>query len=280
MDAELPFRALPTGVDGVRHAHGPDSSPRPGVPPGTVTDLGWSDSAAYPGTQRRVRVHAPAGLDPSVPASVVVVLDGGYCLDPGEEVRGGVVLDNLVHAGDLPPTLGVFVDPADGPAPRQRNVEYDAADDRLATYLADEVLAEVGRRWALADDPARRVVGGFSSGGNAALTAAWHRPDVLGGALCSLASFAQMPGGNPYPALLAAEPRRPLRVFLHAAHRDLGWDEPEDNWLVENLRVAAALVASGYETRLVLGDGGHDPNHLGVLFPDALRWLLGAETRR
>ena len=27
------------------------------------------------------------------------------------------------------------------------------------------------------------------------------------------------------------------------------------------------------DLRLVLGDGGHDPNHRGAVLPDALRWL-------
>jgi enterochelin esterase family protein len=40
-----------------------------------------------------------------------------------------------------------------------------------------------------------------------------------------------------------------------------------------NLRVAAALAQAGYGFRLVLGDGGHRPNHGGVLLPDALRRL-------
>jgi len=43
--------------------------------------------------------------------------------------------------------------------------------------------------------------------------------------------------------------------------------------LAHNLRVAAALAEAGYDVRLVLGDGGHSPNHGGVLLPDALRWL-------
>jgi enterochelin esterase family protein len=87
-----------------------------------------------------------------------------------------------------------------------------------------------------------------------------------------LASFAQMPGGNPYPALLRDSPRRPLRIFLQAAHRDLGWNQPDHNWLASNLTVAAALAEAGYDFRLVLGDGGHNPNHAGVLLPHALRW--------
>ena len=88
-----------------------------------------------------------------------------------------------------------------------------------------------------------------------------------------VSSFAQVPGGNPYPRLIPTKPVRPLRVFLQAAHRDLDWNAPDDNWLAENLHVAAALAQRGYDFRLVLGDGGHDANHAGVLLPDALRWL-------
>ena len=82
-----------------------------------------------------------------------------------------------------------------------------------------------------------------------------------------------MPGGNPYPDLIRNEPVRPLRIWLHAATRDLNWCKPRDNWLSANLQVAAALAERGYEFRLVVGDGGHDGNHGGVLLPDALRWL-------
>lgn len=60
---------------------------------------------------------------------------------------------------------------------------------------------------------------------------------------------------------------------MQMAHRDLYWNEPEYNWLANNLRVAAALAEASYDFRVVLGDGGHSSNHDGVLMPDALRWL-------
>ncbi len=56
-----------------------------------------------------------------------------------------------------------------------------------------------------------------------------------------LGSFAQIPGGNPYPDLIHDEPKKPLRVYLQAT-RDLNWNEPELNWFGNNLRVAAALA--------------------------------------
>ncbi len=55
--------------------------------------------------------------------------------------------------------------------------------------------------------------------------------------------------------------------------RDLNWNSAQYNFLSNNLRVAAALAERGYDFRFVLGDGGHDGNHDGVILPDALRWL-------
>jgi hypothetical protein len=99
------------------------------------------------------------------------------------------------------------------------------------------------------------------------------RPDRFRRVISLLGSFAQMGGGNPYPDLLRHTPRKPLRVFLQAATRDLGWNDTDRNWSSANLQVAAALAEAGYDHRLVLGDGGHDPNHGGAILPDALRWL-------
>ena len=48
----------------------------------------------------------------------------------------------------------------------------------------------------------------------------------------------------------------------------------QDGW--RYLDPDAALAERGYDLRLVLGDGGHDPNHGGAILPDALRWLWRA----
>ncbi len=276
---EVPYSPLtPDGADAV-YRHGPDSVRRRGVAAGTTSRFELTDSAVYPGTRRSFWVHVATGHDAAAPAHLAVFQDGGLYLDPNGEVRGAIVLDNLVARGEIPATVGVFVDPGVSgrePGERNRNVEYDAFDARYTELLLTEVLPIVGERWALSEDPDERLICGGSSGGNCALTAAWLRPDAFGRVISYLASFAQMPEGNPYPELLRASERRDLRVFLQAAHRDLGWDRPQRNWLAENLRVAAALAENGHELRLVLGDGGHSPNHGGVLLPDALRWHWGS----
>ena len=272
----VPFRALPMQSDAVTYAYGPDSTRGDGVRLGSIRTFEIVDSTAYPGTVRRIWVHTPHGHDASAPAPVMVFNDGWWYLDPAGDVRAGIVLDNLAHRAEIPSLVSVFVDPGvfpDATNPKNRNAEYDAADARYAGFLLDEVLPRVAETHALRPEPDRRGICGGSSGGNGALTAAWQRPDGIRRVISFNGSFAQMPGGNPYPALLRSGERRPLRVFLHAAHLDLGWNDRDHNWFAENLETAAALTRAGTDVRLVVGDGGHHPNHGGVILPDALRWL-------
>ena len=264
---EIPYVRYPTDFSKpVRYAYGPDSYPQPGVPRGAI------HACVVPGTDRRYWIYVPAQYTAAEPASLMVFQDGLMYMDPDGEIRAPVVFDNLIHRGEVPVTIGVFVDPGAG----SRNAEYDAFGDAYATFLLTEILPDVQDRYVIGDDPERWAIGGGSSGGSCAFTVAWTRPDRFRRVLSLLGSFAQIRGGNPYPELIRDTPPKPLRVFLQAATRDLNWDAAEWNWLSANLRVAAALAERGYDFRLVLGDGGHDPNHGGAILPDALRWLWRA----
>ena len=279
--SEIPYIRRPADFSRpVRYAHGPDSFRQPGVPRGTVHDYVWSASRVFPGTTRRYWVYVPAQYTGSEPASLMVFQDGHVYLDPEGDIRAAIVFDNLIHGGEMPVTIGVFVDPgvlASEQDRKHRNVEYDACTDAYATFLLTEILPTVQDRYLITDDADQWGIGGGSSGGSCAFTVAWTRPDRFRRVLSFLGSFAQIPGGNLYPELIQDTPARPLRIFLQAATRDLNWAAAELNWFSANLRVAAALAERGYDLRFVLGDGGHDTNHAGAILPDALRWLWRGE---
>src|SRR5919201_3254369 len=273
---EAPYVRQPTDFSTpVRYAHGPDSFRQPEVPEGTILEHEWNASTVFPRTERRYWVYVPAQYTASEPASLMVFQDGRLYLDPEDEMRAGIVFDNLIHRGEMPVTIGVFVDPGE---PDNRNAEYDTFSDAYATFLLTEILPNVRDRYLVTDDPDRWAIAGGSSGGSCAFTVAWMRPDRFRRVLSFLGSFAQLRGGNRYPELIRDTPKKPLRVFLQAATRDLNWDAAEGNWFSANLRVAAALAERGYDLRLVLGDGGHNPNHGGAILPDALRWLWRCES--
>jgi hypothetical protein len=186
-------------------------------------------------------------------------------------MRVPIVLDNLIHRGEMPITIGVFVDPGE---PYNRNAEYDAFDDAYATFLLTEILPNVAEPYRIADDPDQWAICGGSAGSNCALTVAWLRPDRFRRVASFSGSFVQIEGGNPYLNLIPKTPRKPLRIFLQAATHDLYFNEAVFNWYSTNLRVAAALAERGYDVRLVLGDGDHSPapgNHGAAILPDTLR---------
>jgi enterochelin esterase-like enzyme len=282
---EIPYFPHPTDFSKpVRYAYGPDSCPQPGTPRGSIFDHVWSASRVFPGTKRRWWVYVPAQYHPSQPASLMVFQDGHAWVDPEGDMRTPIVLDNLIHRGEIPVTIGLFVDPGIfrdelparlgwDPMPENRGVEYNTLSDAYAEFLLTEILPVAQEEYLISDEPAQCAIGGMSSGGSCAFTVAWTRPDRFRRVLSCLGSFAQVGGGNRYPELIEATPKKPLRVFLQAATRDINWDAAEFNWFSSNLRVATALAERGYDFRLVLGDGGHDPNHGGAILPDALRWL-------
>ncbi|HZP29733.1 MAG TPA: alpha/beta hydrolase-fold protein [Acidimicrobiia bacterium] len=264
----------------------PEAFPAAGTPRGRVEHVpGWQSSACYPGTTRDIWVYASAGLDAATDAPALMVFnDGGtYVADDGA-MRVPAVLDSLVHAGELPPTMAVFVqagrpEGADGGMGdlatfRQRSVEYDTCDDRYVTFLATEVLplAEERAGRPATTDPARRLICGISSGGICSFNAAWHAPDRFGLVLSHCGSFTAIRGGHHLPYLVRTTERKPIRVVLQTGAHDL--DTVFGNWELANRELAAALSYAGYEHRLEVGSGGHTLAHGGAILADSLRWLF------
>ena len=280
-NAEI-MKALDTPADR-QYNPCPEAYPRPGAPAGTVGKLAaWRGASHYPNTRRDVWIYAPPGFDPSAAAApgVIVFNDGGAYLDRSGAVRAAAVLDALANAGEISPTVAVFVNPGapadDGDmaaARRQRSFEYDTVDGRYVAFLAKDVLPLVEERigCALTEDPARRTICGVSSGGICAFNAAWHRPDLFGRVISHCGSFVAIKGGHNVPVLVRRSPRKPLRVFLQSGAGDA--DIVHGSWPLANQTLAAALRFAGYDCRFEFGAGGHNLRHGGALFAETLRWL-------
>ena len=270
-------------VPGDRQYHPcPEAHPGPDVPRGTVREfLHWDRTRIYEGTVRDVWVYVPEQLEYTTAPSLMVFLDGDLYLDPNGPVRTTAVLDSLIHAGELPPTVAVFVMPGrragmtEDEATINRSVEYDSVTPTHVRFLVDELLpfaeSEVGVRFT--EDPARRLICGISSGGICAFNAAWHDPSAFGRVLSHVGSFVNIRGGHNYPYLIRSTPRKPLRVFLQSGERDL--NIIFGNWPLANQLMASGLEYAGYEYRYVFGEGGHSLYHGGAIFADSLRWLMG-----
>ncbi|MFM7322685.1 MAG: alpha/beta hydrolase-fold protein [Armatimonadota bacterium] len=259
----------------------PDSFVRPGVAQGKVEHFVLKGSKVFPGTERDVWYYVPAGHDLAKPLALMVFQDGGGYADRNGGFRVPAVFDNLIAQGAMPATLGIMVNPGVVPAtdgktqlPRyNRSVEYDGFDGKYAAFLIQEVIPEVLRRSGarITNDPANRAISGASSGGIAAFTAAWHRPDYFGKVLGFISSFTDLRGGHGYPTLIRKTERKPLRIFLQEGVNDQ--DIYSGSWPIGNEDVVAALRFAGYDLRYVTGPGGHDGRQGTAVLPEALRWL-------
>jgi enterochelin esterase-like enzyme len=257
---------------------GPDSAPQ-NVPHGEVRQAKFTTSKIFPGTTRDFFVYVPKQYDPAKPACLMVFFDGAGMMKADGAYRVPVVFDNLIAKKEMPVTIAIAVNPGvveptqPGARPRaNRSFEYDSLGDANARFVLDELLPEATKGLNITRDPAGRAVCGNSSGGIAAFTVAWERPDAFGKVVSHIGSFTNIRGGHVYPSMIRkTKPAKPIRVFLQDGSNDL--DNLHGNWPLANQDMAAALKFSGYDYKFVLGDGGHSGKHGGSMFPDTLRWL-------
>ncbi len=254
----------------------PDSREQPGVPKGTVKQMPSWDSKIFSGTRRDWWVYVPAQYKPEAPAAVMVFQDGA-----GPKDYVPTVFDNLIAKGDMPVTVGIFIQPgvfaADGRA--NRSFEYDTLSDQYARFLLEEILPEVEKTVKLRHDAASRAISGASSGGICAFTVAWERPDQFSKVLSWIGSFTNIAsgktvreGGHNYEAMVRKTmPRKPIRVFLQDGANDL--DNANGNWPLANQTLAKSLAFARYDYRFEYGQGFHSNRHGRAILPDSLRWL-------
>jgi enterochelin esterase family protein len=261
------------------YQHPPEHERAAGVPIGKVNHETWK-SQIFPGTIREYWTYVPAQYDGTTPAAVMVFQDGHAYVGEKGWFRVPVVFDTLIARGEMPVTIGIFINPGHKsetlPKPgwsdkNNRSFEYDTLSGQYAKFLAEELLPEVGKTLKLTEDPEGRAICGISSGGICAFTAAWERPDVFRKVLSHVGSFTNIRGGHAYPALIRKTPKKPLRVFLQDGSKDV--DNEFGNWPLANQQMAAALAFMKYDSKFVYGEGGHNDIHGGAILPDSLRWL-------
>jgi enterochelin esterase-like enzyme len=259
---------------------------------------------------RKIFVYVPAAYKDGTKAPFLVILDG-----PAQIGMVHNALDNLTVSKDperrlpadperrLPAFIAIAVQSGGSDGPKsERSLEYDTLSDRFARFINDEVLpAVLGNpqvkaaypHLAFTDNPWGRAVMGCDSGGAAALTMAWFRPDLFRRVIAYSGSFvAQQDEAAPehakYPLgsweyhsemkLIENSAPKPLRIFTQVSENDFGANDPEEthhNWVLAGKRTAAALDAKGYQHRFLFSLGaGHCEHHVfQESLGDTLVWL-------
>ena len=245
---------------------------------GEVLRFTINDSKIYPGTEREILVYVPRQYESNKPACLLLCMDGIL-------YDATTVMDNLIASGEMPVTVGVFVNPGVVYDDNREVVrynrckEFDSTDDTFATFLETEVLPRVegmktqtGKTIALSHDPNDRAITGASSGGIAAFTAAWNRPDLFSRVYTTVGTFVAMRGGHEYPAIVRKTEPKPLRIYMQDGWYDV-WNPIFGEWFEYNMLMESAFNFAGYEVFHKWDRGNHSIKYGTLAFPDAMRWL-------
>jgi enterochelin esterase-like enzyme len=252
--------------------------------------------------ERKIFVYVPAAYQDGAKAPILVIHDG-----PGQLKLVRNALDNLTISKDpnrkLPALVAIAVENGGNDGKNsQRGLEYDTMSDRLARFIHGEVLSAVLNnaeikaaypRFALTDNPWGRAVMGCSSGGAAALTMGWFRPDLFRRLIAYSGTFVDQQDDDAaeeakYPLgaweyhssmkLIENSEKKPLRIFTHVSENDLRPKDAEEthhNWVMAGERTEASLKAKGYNHRFVfsVATGHCDRRVFEQTLADTLVWM-------
>lgn len=247
-------------------------------PKGEMLQFTFDQSRIYPGTTRSVNVYVPSQYRADAPACSIVRMDGnGHNLP--------AIMEELIDEGSMPVTIAIFITSGQirdekGEVLRyNRSNEFDRMTSKWAEFIENEILPEVeklktsdGRPIRISRRAADRMINGDSSGGIAALNAAWQRPDLYSRVYSIVGTFVPMRGGDTFPTLIRKSEPKPLRIFLQDNDKD-SWNQVFGSWYEYNLIMASALQYAGYDARFQWDEGGHSGTNGGRIMKDVLRYL-------
>jgi enterochelin esterase-like enzyme len=183
-----------------------------------------------------------------------------------------VVLDNLIHRGDIVPVVAAFLHPKD------RLVEY-ANSAAHARFLTEELLPHLQTEFPLARNRSGRILLGASFGAIAALSTAHSSPHTYGSLVLMSGSFVFADAGTDHGGGPAFEPvvqfvngyrDRPRRV-AERLFVSCGLYEP---LIIPNRSIVPIFESAGMQVRYVEARDGHTWENWRDRLRDALTWIL------
>ncbi|GFE84662.1 enterochelin esterase [Steroidobacter agaridevorans] len=235
--------------------------------------------------ERRISVYTPPGYSQQCgPYPLLLLLDGSAYQGL---IPVPTILENLLAARRIAPTIAVFVDNASVASRSTDMYPNDEFTDLIATQLIKQVRA----KYSVTKEPRHTVIGGFSLGGLAAANIAWRHPETFGAVLSQSGAFwwseDAIKAGRGEPILtegplldpriesfelvkrIAKAPKAPIRLHLTAGLY-------EGDLLTANRFLRDVLTAKGNEVEYHEFPGGHDGAFWRAAFADAYLSLAAA----
>jgi enterochelin esterase-like enzyme len=242
------------------------TAPDPDAPPGELTELLVESHALQRDCQ--VTLYLPARFRRDAAYPLLVVHDGGDFL---QYAAAKVVVDNLIHRGEIAATVAAFLHPKD------RLVEY-ANSAEHARFLTNELLPHLQTEFPLARNRTSRTLLGASFGAIAALSTAYSSPRTYGSLVLMSGSFVSADAGTDHGGGPVFDPvvqfvnryrDRPRRV-VERVFVSCGLYEP---LIIANRSIVPIFESAGMRVRYVEARDGHTWENWRDRLRDALLWV-------
>lgn len=243
-----------------KYPDAPEIKYYPDIPHGAIWDTTFSSTTL--GNARRIRIYTPPKYESSTDSFGVILFHDG--LEYISLAQANNVIDYLLWKGYIQPIVAVFVPPVN------RTPEY-AGDqiDQFSSFIVNELMPFVDRRFRTKRNPTYRAVLGASNGGNISLYLGYHYPDVFGNVAAQSSYIMQSISSG-----FQSRQRLQLKFYL-----DLGtYDIPQLIPLVRSF--VPILQSKGYPYLYNEYHEGHSWGNWRAHIDNVLEFFFGTQPTR
>ena len=245
---------------------------RTDVPKGKVESFTIQDNQYQ--RRRKVWVYTPPGYNAKAtePYRLLLSFDGE---DYISDIPAPVILDNLLAAGKIHPTVQVMID-------NSEDRLGDLANHRkFADFLARDLLPWAQKNFPVTREAGNTTVCGYSAGGLAAAYVAFRYPNLFGNVLSQSGAFWRgNEGGTEQLEWLTAQyknaPKMNVRFYLEVGANETGRTAGGPIFIETNRRLRDVLRAKGYDVKyLEAPNASHNAEHWRAQLADGIIHLMG-----
>lgn len=243
-----------------------------GVPKGKVEAFSVDDKQYN--RKRKIWVYTPPNYDPKSTEAyrLLISFDGE---DYIKDIPAPTILDNLLAAGKIYPTVQVFVDNSEDRLGDLANRQ------KFADFVAKDLLPWTQKNFRATTNADKTTLLGYSAGGLSAAYVAFRNPKLFGNVLSQSGAFWRGNEGASEPsewltAQFKNSPKMNLRFYLEVGGNENVKNAVGLTMLDTNRNLRDVLKAKGYDVGYAEIPGAiHNPEHWRKALADGFIYLSG-----
>jgi enterochelin esterase-like enzyme len=224
--------------------------------------------------KRKIWVYTPPAYDAkaSEPYRLIISFDGE---DYVKDIPAPVILDNLLAAGKIYPTVQVFVDNSED------RLSDLANHQKFADFVAKDLLPWVQTNYRVSREAEKIVLAGYSAGGLGAAFVAYKYPNLFGNIFAQSGAFWRGNEGVSTPSEWLTEQYKNSPKLKQRFYLEVGGAENIKNavgltMLDTSQHLRDVLKAKGYDVFYTeVPNAVHNPEHWRAQFGDGIIYLIG-----